>query len=547
MYKIIHNNHKKLFMSATPRVYEIEDEDDEEFEKETFGEVIYKMSFNEAITNNYITDYSIWLPSIHEDNTELTKELSIYEIDNIIKSKCMFLYSCLLNNGSRKCIIYCIDTNEIKLMKEAMNKLNEFYLLDIEMNEITSSTTEKNRKIRLNNFAKSDKIYLMFSVRILDECIDIPSCDSIYITYPSNSKIRTIQRLSRCIRIDKNNKFKKGNIFIWCDEYNEILETLSGIKEYDINFKDKIKVNENGFYKLELKEDLIKDVKLIENYIMGIKEFKFVSWHDKFDMLQKYIDENNCRPSIKNKNINIKKLGMWWSQQQDKYKKKINIMKNKEIYNLWTKFINNDKYKNYFMSYKENWYLNFELVKQYIDKYHKRPSHADKNKEFKQIGTWIHTQQKNYKKKEQLMKQKEIYDKWTEFINNNKYKKYFMSNEEEWFNNLDKVKIYIDENHKRPPQHTNDKIITQLSKWIGTQLHNYKKKDHIMKQTEIYDGWTSFINVYKEHFLNNNELWYINLDEVKKYIDENNKIPSQHNINKEIKQIGQWISDQKKI
>ena len=56
MYKIIHNNHKKLFMSATPRVYEIEDEDDEDFEKETFGEIIYNMSFNEAIQNNYITD-----------------------------------------------------------------------------------------------------------------------------------------------------------------------------------------------------------------------------------------------------------------------------------------------------------------------------------------------------------------------------------------------------------------------------------------------------------------------------------------------------------
>ena len=543
MYKIIHNNHKKLFMSATPRVYEIEDDDDEEFEKETFGEVIYKMSFNEAITNNYITDYSIWLPSIHEDNTELTKELSIYEIDNIIKSKCMFLYSCLLNNGSRKCIIYCIDTNEIKLMREAMNKLNEFYLLDMEMNEITSSTTEKNRRIRLNNFAKSDKIYLMFSVRILDECIDIPSCDSIYITYPSNSKIRTIQRLSRCIRIDKNNKFKKGNIFIWCDEYSDILETLSGIKEYDINFKDKIKVNKNGFYKQELKDDLIKDVKLVENYIMGIKEFKFVSWHDKLFLVKKYINENHKRPSGDNdKNKEFKQMGKWLQHQITNYKKKNQIMKQKEIYDEWTKFI--DEYKEYFLDNNELWYNMLEQVKEHIDENHKRPSTIDKNKEIKQMGTWIQCQQKNYKKKDCIMKQKEIYDKWTKFIE--EYKEYFLDNYELWYNILEQVKEYINENHKRPSTHDKNKEIKQMGTWIQCQQNNYKNKNQIMKQKEIYDKWTKFINddKYKEYFMDNNEMWYNILEQVKEYINENHKRPSTIDKNKEIKQMGSWINTQ---
>ena len=38
---------------------------------------------------------------------------------------------------------------------------------------------------------------------------------------------------------------------------------------------------------------------------------------------------------------------------------------------------------------------------------------------------WIVTQQKNYKNKEKIMKNKEIYDKWTEFVNNPLYLKYF--------------------------------------------------------------------------------------------------------------------------
>jgi len=293
--KILYSNQRILFMSATPRVYELENQDyeeeiennsdeelDENFEEETnlnilteeddqdiFGDIVYNMTFTEAIDNKYITDYKIWLPSIHEDNKTLDNELSIYNINSIIKSKCKFLFSCLLNNGSKKCIIYCQDTKEITNMRQAIIELNQYYYLDYEVNQITSSDNAKNRTEILNKFSGSSKIQLLFSVRILDECIDIPSCDSIYITYPSQSKIRTIQRLSRCIRIDKKNPFKIGNIYIWCNEYDDILDTLSGIKEYDLFFKDKIKINETNFFGDSVKDGIMVDVKLVEKFVLG--------------------------------------------------------------------------------------------------------------------------------------------------------------------------------------------------------------------------------------------------------------------------------------
>ena len=34
------------------------------------------------------------------------------------------------------------------------------------------------------------------------------------------------------------------------------------------------------------------------------------------------------------------------------------------------------------------------------------------------------------------MKNFEMYNKWTDFITSEKYKKYFLSNEDEWLNNL---------------------------------------------------------------------------------------------------------------
>ena len=69
--------------------------------------------------------------------------------------------------------------------------------------------------------------------------------------------------------------------------------------------------------------------------------------------------------------------------------------------------------KEYFLDNNELWYNMFKQVKEYINENHKRPSKDDKNKEIKQMGQWISKQQTNYKKKNQIMKQQEIYDEWT--------------------------------------------------------------------------------------------------------------------------------------
>jgi hypothetical protein len=69
------------------------------------------------------------------------------------------------------------------------------------------------------------------------------------------------------------------------------------------------------------------------------------------------------------------------------------------------------------------WNEMLEKVKEYINENHKRPSHHDKNKEIKQIGNWLQLQQTNYKKEQQIMKNKEIRKRWEEFVK--EYNEYF--------------------------------------------------------------------------------------------------------------------------
>ena len=485
IYKLLVSKHRILYMSATPRIYDIEYADTEDTEY-LFGNVVYQMTFTHAITNKYITDYKIFLPSIHDNNEELDKELSIYDIDNEIKNRCNFLYSGIAKNGSRKPIVYCRDTEDMKAMMECMKTLNEFYIMDIEMNSISCEDNEKKRKRVLKSFSNGDdKIQLIFNIRILNECIDIPACDSVYISYPPKNKITTIQRISRSTRIDKNNPYKVANVYIWCEEYDDMLEILSSIKEYDIMFKDKVKVSAVDFYnnKDEKELELIeKDKVLLSDCIIGVKEFKVISWEEKLEMVEEYIKEYGRLPTSHNTDKYISSLASWVSTQRQNYKKNEEIMKNKNIRALWDDFVK--QYNHLFMSNRELWINNFKLLEEYINIHNELPSDYSKDPNTLKIARWKCTQKNNFKNTSHIMKEDEnIRDIWEEFVK--RHYKLFRTNEEKWLDYLKELEEYI-KIHNQLPSHTNkDEKISLLAKWATTQKRNYVDRNQIMNNDEI--------------------------------------------------------------
>lgn len=544
IYKLLISSHKILFMSATPRIYDIEYDDDDNNEQ-FFGEVVYQMTFTDAITNKYITDYKVWLPSIHENNEELDKELSIYEIDNAIKNRCKFLYSCIANNGSRKCIVYCKDTEDMNSIMECMKTLNDFYIMDIEMHSISCEDSEKKRAYVLECFTNNEKIQLLFNIRILNECIDIPACDSVYISYAPKNKITTIQRISRATRIDKNNLYKVANVYIWCEEYEEILETLSSIKEYDIMFKDKVKVSAVDFYnnKDEKELELIeKDKVLLSDCIIGVKEFKAISWEEKLAMVEEYIREYGRLPTQNNDNQNIKQLGKWLGDTKLKYKLKKEIMKNVNIRKLWEIFI--AKYEGLFKTKEELWKIKLDNLSLYIEKYNKLPSGKDNDKVINSLGKWISTQKANYKKQTEIMKNDNIRILWEIFYN--KHIILFKSNEEIWLDNLCDIREYIKKNNILPTYNHQDKKIKYLGLWIINQAKNYDNNEYIMKNENNRMLWDKFV---KDNYIlfrrTSEEKWLDNLEIVKEYINENGKLPTSNNINKCVASLSTWISTQR--
>ena len=177
-------------------------------------------------------------------------------------------------------------------------------------------------------------------------------------------------------------------------------------------------------------------------------------------------------------------------------------MQYENIYNLWTDFINDNKYKKYFEDTYIQWINNLDKVKKYIDDNDKRPPSTDKNNEIKTLNHFISSQLQNYKTKKNIMKDEYIYNLWSDFIYNVKYKKYFDDDFILWINKLNEVKKYIDKNNKKPTRTDKNDEIKILGNWISTQIKNYKDKKQIIKNENIYYLWTEFINdsKYKKYF-----------------------------------------------
>ena len=278
--KIIKSENKKLYMSATPRIYELEDNTQcySNFNIENIlGKIVYKMNFCDAINNNYISNYEIYLPIHEEDNyNKLLNQIKINNYDDLLIKKVLYYFESIKILGKLKTIIYFNSHEHIDIFIKCFNDVNNYYNYKYNIDSIICSDTKNSRIKKLQEFNNSSEISILCSVGILDECIDIPSCNSVYITYNCVSKIRIIQRISRSLR-KNNNKIAK--ILIWCENISTLNPIISTIKEID--------------------SDIIKKIKYISynNNLLSL---------DEQNNIQKYNIKKNKNELINN--INIEKL-----------------------------------------------------------------------------------------------------------------------------------------------------------------------------------------------------------------------------------------------
>ena len=278
---VLRQSRQVLFVSATPRCYALENENisvdiasnqssETNIVDYLFGERVYELSFSTAVANGNICDYQLWLPSVWETAESesqfesVAKSLNLNpslleSIDQTRYVKMTVLLNWMLQVGLRRVIVYVLpdretsaDHRSAEMECELFSKLvqqiaNDYHSVMITTGTILGKTSQMTRKESLDKFANGsdDVLNILFNCRVLDEGIDIPSCDGIFIAYGSRNKVRNIQRLYRCLRRTTDKRL--GHCLYWGDDESRTVEFLSSIKEIDSELQTKIKIQSTNY------------------------------------------------------------------------------------------------------------------------------------------------------------------------------------------------------------------------------------------------------------------------------------------------------------
>ena len=173
-----------------------------------------------------------------------------------VTAKALFLCTGMLQTGSRRCIVYLRSTDECVQFNRMLRRVcDEYHGLRLWSAQMDYTVGAARRSEMLREFqadSEEHDLFVIASVRILDEAVDILRCDSEFITYVGDraSDIRTVQRLQRGGRLDPSNGSKKNHLFMWCDEWSRVLNALTIMRQEDPAFHKKLRTMSANYDRL---------------------------------------------------------------------------------------------------------------------------------------------------------------------------------------------------------------------------------------------------------------------------------------------------------
>jgi superfamily II DNA or RNA helicase len=219
---------------------------------EDFASEAYTYNLGTAITNKFVCDYNIWVPDIVRNPVRFPDDFSGFEGD--LAGKALYLINNMLLKGARRCIAYLTSHEEVVAFRSLIERVaREYHSAPVWTGEIISTTRSRDdvfAQFQATDPSALDKLYVLCSIRILDEGIDLPKCDSVFVSNVSeqSSSIRMVQRMCRANRLDPDRPNKTSHVFLWnTDEFVKIVHVLDGLRDVDPEYIKKIRTASSGY------------------------------------------------------------------------------------------------------------------------------------------------------------------------------------------------------------------------------------------------------------------------------------------------------------
>jgi len=288
-FKLVHSNEnikgkKRLYMTATPKVFDVGQEDKEKLEEnlvqifdmndeEIFGPTFFEYSFRRAIEEGYLSPYRIVVMTV--DKKEVQEKLYEYlmsqgslSIDDttklvglgkLIKGEVHNEDGTPLNLLIKRGIVFVNRVSKSKRVAEDFEAVFIEYFgtqspAEVQHIDGNMSVFEKRRRI---NWLREggEKAHILTNAKVLTEGIDVPALDFVAFFDPKESVVDIIQALGRVVRKAQNKEF--GLVFIPLvvstdkeniDEqiertsYKTLWQVLNAVASLDSAFQSQIRV-----------------------------------------------------------------------------------------------------------------------------------------------------------------------------------------------------------------------------------------------------------------------------------------------------------------
>ena len=279
----VHDNNiiagkKRLYMTATPRIYGVKGKETAENESvmlcsmddpEPYGSEFYKITFGEAVERDLLTDYKVLILTVAKEDIpdflkrEWEKKQNYgKEVDTETESKIWGCMNALAKNiaydetvnqtdpGTMKSAVSFARTiADSKDITDIFNTLAESPMapVDLEMKHVDGSMNAFKREGLLNWLkGGTPECRVLSNVRCLSEGVDVPALDAIMFLSNKNSLIDIVQSVGRVMRRAPGKKY--GYIIIPViapegvdanqaldddDQYKVVWQVLRALRSHD--------------------------------------------------------------------------------------------------------------------------------------------------------------------------------------------------------------------------------------------------------------------------------------------------------------------------
>ena len=361
------------------------------------------VSFAEAIRDGIVVDYTLWLPHLAKaaDGTttvdvDIPVEFAAYDSD--LTAKAFYLATVMLKTGSRRCIAYLSRQEECHRFMEIVTHVMETYHgLTVWADKIDSTISKEKRREVLEAFqtGQDDVYHVLTSVRILDEAVDIPRCDSVFITNVGehSSDIRMMQRSQRSSTKDPKNPSKHNNIILWADGWEKCVGALERLREADPEFHKKVQIAD-GNYDTSGQKGRMEHVEAETREFTTWSAMKAVTMHEKhmmiIEQLREFYETHGREPNRNGELENEKKLANWiYTSRSNKKRGNLSSKLEKHILTLqwWSWDARTDAHK--------------KIIKQLIAfycTYQEPPANKGKRPNEAILASWVHSRRREKRK-----------------------------------------------------------------------------------------------------------------------------------------------------